>query len=473
MATTTAVKTILGSCVGSGESGDAHNASGYPAPTVEYMDRVGRELEKLVERLLGSSEADDPVRHRALRDELDRTAWAFAEGVAWARVLGAPDPDCLDISAFTTEERLVLDLGFLCGGLCRDSASDLERAVMADGEVKLLHDLIPDMAAKVFRARELHEKRERSDHLEEQIRKQQALSEEAAREHAALLAALAENERVKEIQVGIEELLPALAALGGPAPRPRAVEAHRQHQKLMNGWNRLLRRQEELIDTYADRRVVKESQNHRLSLLAAQRGFELELEEHREDLAETVRETESLSGEDVRGLIGAEFERIRQVLRAAGKLGARAVPRFVLDGQTNWLPTHVEAALRESLEIDRRMSQAWAQGTWPKPRLVVLPGCGSAVYDSARQTIWIPVASRDKTFCSLRRSLGLYHFGQARGEHKSFRRLEPFQRMSDTTELGNAFAWAYEIYLMREAKGFRKLPTDVRKWFKLHFMQQT
>jgi hypothetical protein len=43
--------------------------------------------------------------------------------------------------------------------------------------------------------------------------------------------------------------------------------------------------------------------------------------------------------------------------------------------------------------------------------------------------------------------------------------------VKDLDALAEAFAAAYDNYLGLEIKGFRKLPTDVSKWFRLHLMQ--
>ena len=100
--------------------------------------------------------------------------------------------------------------------------------------------------------------------------------------------------------------------------------------------------------------------------------------------------------------------------------------------------------------------------------MVVLPGSGPASYDVATGTIWLPVVAHEEGFCSLVRCLGLHRFHSDRAERDSFARLDHPEPLSSGDAVAEEFARTYETYIMREAKGFRKLPQNLRKWFNTH-----
>jgi len=164
------------------------------------------------------------------------------------------------------------------------------------------------------------------------------------------------------------------------------------------------------------------------------------------------------------------FRQIQDVLRLINRQEKDAVPGFILEERPNWLPSELARLLGDVLVVDEKLGQNWSARRWELPEVVALPGSGPALYDRRRNTIWVPVVSAEEGFSSFVRALGTYRFFQARGEQESFGRLDPFRDVRTTEALSEAFARTYETYVMREARGFRKLPPEVRKWFRTHLL---
>jgi hypothetical protein len=144
------------------------------------------------------------------------------------------------------------------------------------------------------------------------------------------------------------------------------------------------------------------------------------------------------------------------------------VPQVFLEDRSQWTAPRAADILADTLTVDERLAHAWKAGKWPRPRFVAIPGTGPAVYDKPADTIWIPLVFAEDGSSSLVRAVALNRLSQEPTERESFGRLEAFADIRSPNDLTEAFSRTYETYVLREAKGFRKLPNPVRKWFIAH-----
>jgi hypothetical protein len=442
--------------------------------------RLGRdiaELSQLLEVYSATERGKDRVRDNALRDGINTIAWQLAETIVWARICGTSGSgsERVAASSVSLEERLFVDVGFVGEEVCGVPRTELARPSPETGDqipkIELMHDYVNSVAGEIFKAFERDNLRRMIAAKEHEVQSCAAMVEQVQREHDLLLRSMTQQERLFELQRRIDQLLPLLGQTKITPSRQHTQDTLRQEKKLIEGWNRLRNGQNELIETYKERKDLTDSHNQCFGAMVALKKAERETVELREQYEARARETERFTDQDVASKLHQEFSSLRRILRRANKQDAKAVPQFYLESRPVWLPRDVSTLLTEILEWDKRMGSAWAGGKWAMPRLLVIPGTGSAVYDKTHETIWIPVVTHEQGFCSLRRCIGVHRFHQAHAEQESFRRLEPFQHLKEASQIADAFAWAYDIYLGREVKGFRKLPTDVRKWFRLHLMQ--
>jgi hypothetical protein len=196
-----------------------------------------------------------------------------------------------------------------------------------------------------------------------------------------------------------------------------------------------------------------------------------QITELRGQLDQVSRDATGAPMDQLRERVRNEFEVIRQILRRANRLEAESCPRFPLEGRAVWLPRDILDRVGEILSTDQRLARAWAATTWAMPRLFLLPGTGSAVYEEERETIWIPLAGQVQGQCPVTRAIGLHRFHHASNEQRTFGNLAPYKKIKGTAQLAGAFAAAYDTYISRETKGFRKLPAEVHRWFKLNLKQ--
>ncbi len=454
------------------------DAPAYPAFARETVAHEAAELRRLVEQYAASVAGEERVAGGSLHDGLNRAAWQLAETIAWARICECPDLDIPIAELLGLEERLFLDLGFVGEELCGQSRAELTEAIddregMGGDElrVELLHHYVENVAATFFRSGEKRSLRKAIAAKEDELRAGRAEAKQARAEHLRLLDVMANRGRLIQLQGDLDEIVQALAAVKSIGRGHHTPETRRQEQKLMEAWNRLRNCQNELIDTYLERKAVADSHNHCLGMATAVKKLESQITDLRDQLTVVVREARGIPHDRLRDRVRGSVEAIRQILRRANRLEAGSCPQFCLENRAVWLPGRVLNRIGEILTTDERLAQAWGNGSWPTPRLVVLPGTGSAVYEQERETVFIPLAGQLQGQCPVTRAIGLHRFHNAGHEQTSFGSLGAYRKVRGAQDLAAVFAVGYDTYINRETKGFRKLPAEVHRWFKLNLRQ--
>ncbi len=404
------------------------------------------------------------------RNLLNSCLWRLIETIAWARICGNEDGERPPSAAMTPAELLVTDLGHVDAALFRETAAEPDQPQHHDAAgfipIEWLHDYLATVASNVLRAPDLETLRAQIPLKESELRDQELAAQNAIRAHHAKLGGMSESHKLLELQHKVNELLPPLCVL--LVQRNLNQETYRQKQKLTEGWNRLWRCQEELVDTYYERKAVKESLNQYMHLLTAQKKVEHELAQLRAQVHAISEGARQLSPDEILVKVTAEFDLLRAALRQTNRQERDSVPQVFLEGRPQWTAARVAEALTDTLSVDERLAHAWKSGKWPRPRIVVLPGSGPAFYDKPADTIWVPILFTEEGASSFVRAVAADRLLLDLAERESFGRLESFADVRSPVDLADAFARTYETYILREAKGFRKLPTLVRKWFIAH-----
>lgn len=417
---------------------------------------------------LNAFESGQPAAESQHRDELNRAVWRMLELVAWARISETLGSERLPGDAMSNAERLLLDFGYVGDPRIDPQTlrSLLEKPARGPVPVVWLHDHLSTMASQAIKVPDLDMLREQISAGEQELRAREQASGDALAAHEALLGSLPEGSRLLDIQKSINDIVPPLCFL--LSGRHIRADALRQKQKLTEGWNRLRKCQEDLIATYSERKAVADSHNRYVNTVTAQKKTELQLDMLRAQTQQISQDVQDLSYDALLASVTAQFKALRKILRTANRQGPKAVPQVFLEEPPVRPVSAVLAVIADTLNVDERMAHAWHTGRWNKPRIVVPPGAGPATYDPQTRHIWAPIIAHEEGFSSMVRCLGLHRFHDDRLERDSFARLEQCDDIYSLDGLAEEFTRYYETYVMREAKGFRKLPNNMRKWFCNH-----
>lgn len=439
-------------------------AASFPAFAADRVTLALAETRDALGAYLAQAQDAEP------RNLLNGCLWRLMETIAWARICGNEDGERPPSAAMTPAELLVTDLGYVDAALFREPGTEPDQPQHPDAAgsvpIEWLHDYLATIGSNVLRAPDLEALRAQIPLKERELHEQELAAQNAIRAHHAKLGGMSESHKLLELQHKVNELLPPLCVL--LAQRNLNQETYRQKQKLTECWNRLWHCQEELIDTYYERKALKESLNQYMHLLTAQKKVEHELAQLRAQVHAISEGARQLSTDEILIKVTGEFDLLRAALRHTNRQERDSVPQVFLEGRPQWTAARVAGVLADTLSIDERLAHAWKAGKWARPRIVILPGSGPAFYDKPADIIWVPVLFSEEGASSLVRAIAVDRLLLDLTERESFGRLESFVDVRSPVELADAFARTYETYILREAKGFRKLPTLVRKWFIAH-----
>ncbi len=448
----------------------------FPIFARERFALDAREIEELLESW---PEAPRELEEEtAVREALNRAVWDLLETIAWARIAACREGSARAVlESLTQKEKIFLDFALVGPPLSEGTWEELDGALGLQQRsgpvtVELLHDWLGDCAARIFRFRETRSVREQIATAQKDLTRAELEVSRIRDRCKEIIERLEDADRVAAFQQKIDRTAARLATLASSPGDPGERNRLRERRRLTATWHRLRNEQAMLIGAYAQRRALSEAQNAYLTALTEVKRIKWRLKELKAQLGAVAKQNDVRAPEGFFPAVQREFDTIRSVLRQASRLDRMALPPVYLKGRPSWVPETVYQSVSEVLAVDKRMAQAWSNHKWEPPRLLLVPGQAAGVlYDKPANTVWLPVVTHEQACCSLLRALGLYRFAQAEKEQASFGSLSAYKEIREKRDLAEAFSAAYETYLTREVKGFRKLPTDVAKWFRLHLMQ--
>lgn len=392
---------------------------------------------------------------------------------------GSKDPlSALKSLSLTDPEILITDFGLLDIRTCQGEVPDV-KSLLADqdrssGFVRILylHRYLRGRLEESFNICEIRDVDSRAVSRSRDLEKTKADLAGAVERRNQIASGREDAEGLAEAHRLIDQILPACVELGHRAVvrRNLSEEERDSLRRITEAYNNFCEHASGTLRSYQERAewIKCQTEISQLARRAATQEADVRaLREREEGILAEIRQARAAEWEET---LEGGIQRIQLALERAGG-GASEPPRFVLERAPDAGVRQLSALVGRLLRIDQRMESAWAHRIWPPPTIVLLPGSGHAFYESEERVVWVPLRAAED-FRPFTKALAEYHFYSSPESHSGFKHLPPYRNIPSQDGLARAFAEAYLVYLEWDSRGFRRLPTQVRKWLRNHLLRR-
>jgi hypothetical protein len=149
----------------------------------------------------------------------------------------------------------------------------------------------------------------------------------------------------------------------------------------------------------------------------------------------------------------------------SGREGRNLYPLFFQKTFTN-----TRSRIREHyslvMQVDRLFAGKVEKGEWPRPAFVILPGLGDGFFSKPRNILWVPLKDIFTYKASPITALASCRFLRTDGMPRRYAEVKGFYRKANIPALMTEFIKDYNTWMLKEARGFRKMPGKMHKWFR-------
>lgn len=217
-----------------------------------------------------------------------------------------------------------------------------------------------------------------------------------------------------------------------------------------------------LLDAAAE--AVVESVADLLELQAVRREVEAEL-------AETEHSRRNATAAEVRAALYTELGDVRAMLRLAARYAGVPEMALTVTGMSFLDSDEAETCLAHVLQFDPHLLKPRPGSRFDPPSMLLAPGAGLGVYDSARNRFVIPRRCPVEGIASLAHAAVMFRLHVDRDEHggallESYRKsVHEDGRAHSKLKLKNAFVRDYLEWMNTETRVGNALSHRAREWF--------
>ena len=250
-----------------------------------------------------------------------------------------------------------------------------------------------------------------------------------------------------------------------------SVEQKRENAQHENRLSKASDKLKAFLDCYPPNEMVTEIRQFTSALsemLQKIADLEQVLEKNQIDIESLEKKQAELSPIEFENKVREELEHIRDLTRLSAKRMHLENCPILVPGKSFLSYSKIIECLNRILEFDPRIFKNDRAAFLGKPQVVLVPGCGNALYDWKNNSIVIPLTcASENPMASI--SSGMIEYRLDADEEKlllnSYHQLPETKTIRSTVQLKTQLAKDYTTWMTSEYMGYRVLPKSVKEWF--------
>ncbi|MDO5576421.1 MAG: hypothetical protein Q4F84_05025, partial [Fibrobacter sp.] len=196
--------------------------------------------------------------------------------------------------------------------------------------------------------------------------------------------------------------------------------------------------------------------------------FEVALEKTEAELESIQKQQQTVSSLEVENGLRAELEYIRDLINLSAKrLKIESCP-ILLKDKTHFSYKALRECIERVMEFDPKIFRNYRVNLFGKPRVLLVPGMGNAIYDWKNNVILVPTMTPESnTIASVASGLMEYRLDvdEDRELSNSYNQLPEMKNIRSSLQLRSLLIKDYIKWMTSEYKGYRVLSKGVKDWF--------
>ncbi|MEE8142250.1 MAG: hypothetical protein V3T77_04050 [Planctomycetota bacterium] len=371
------------------------------------------------------------------------------------------------------EENFLVNCGYLNLKLYQDalSAEDLHKrlAQFSDTDPKetlpilFLSDLLIESYREHLCVEAMLEIHAEKAVAEQRVQDEIMCLEQLEEEQRLLLEQETEQSVIQPLQEKLEQLLPHLARV---TQRFRTGGAGRHEnnvlRKVLGTSRKITQRILYLMKHYTSRKCFEDLQSRRIQQMIRFQEAELHADAVSAESEEKNRPiTVSVCQESVAECL----KLIRTKLALVSRTPQDIPPPYILEHTPRLPPKEIVRIWKEILKACPRFEIAHKEGWYDTPRVVILPGTGNPIYDTASGDVLATLFPLEVLVHSIIGALGEAYLRREREIREEYRLLKWKQSEPTDEELQELFHKDFILWVVSESQGQRAMEPKVAQWF--------
>lgn len=192
------------------------------------------------------------------------------------------------------------------------------------------------------------------------------------------------------------------------------------------------------------------------------------LDKLRRNIEQIERERNAISPLEVANRLSEEITYLRDLVKLSAKRLRTGSCPLLRSGETFFTRAKLVSALERIVEFDPLLFRNDRVSLFGRPSILLVPGVGNALYDWKHNQLIVPLIPYQKNdMVSI--ATGIIEYRLDVDEDKkllnSYSQLPDYKTIKSMFQLKGKLSKDYITWMTSEYKGFRVLPSAVKKWF--------